>query len=307
MSSSLPHADVFVSPVDGAQANQHLDSFDSENKLHERVLKDAKTCKKIDRTVIAVGRAVLLAVVLIFWAYASGRWLDAKSVSDPWSVFSALIELISTGRLWPQLWQTVIEVFAGYVFGASAGIGCALIFALFPNSERIFGPFLLALYSIPKIALAPLIVMWFGLGIAPKIILAAMFVFFIVFMNALAGIQSVNRHHVNIVRVMGGTKFDLMSKVVLPTIVPFLLLGLRVSIPEAMTGAVIGEFIAASRGLGYLVYSASNEMNMAVSLAALVVLVLVVAIADFALGYIEKRLPWQSAAAQSSGQDIRTR
>ncbi len=282
-------------------------SFEAEKALHERVLKDTKTAQSIDRTVIAVGRALLLAIALLIWAYASGRWLDAKSVSDPWSVFSALFDLIATGRLWPQLWQTVLEVFAGYTLGATAGIGCALLFALFPNSERIFGPFLLALYSIPKIALAPLIVMWFGLGIAPKIILAAMFVFFIVFMNALAGIQSVNRHHVNILRVMGGTKLMLMTKIILPTMVPFLILGLRVSIPEAMTGAVIGEFIAASRGLGYLVYSAANEMNMAVSLAALVVLVFVVAMADFALGYVEKRLPWQSAGNRLSSHSIRTR
>ena len=112
--------------------------------------------------------------------------------------------------------------------------------------------------------------------------------FFIVFMNVVAGIESVNRNHVNIVRVMGAGRFTILRKIVLPTAIPFLFLGLRLAIPEAMIGAVIGEFISASRGLGFLVYSASNELNTAVSMAALVVLVMVVAVSDVILGLLER-------------------
>ena len=278
-----------------------------ERLLHELAISEERRGRILDRTAVAVGRALLIAGALMFWGYASGTWLDAQSVSDPISVLNALAELISSGRLWPDLWQTVTEVFVGYLAGALAGALLAFGLALMPNAERVLRPFLLGLCSIPKIALAPLIVMWFGLGIAPKIILAGMFVFFIVFMNAMTGIQSVNSHHVNIMRVMGATRFAMMRKIVLPTMVPFLLLGLRVSIPEAMTGAVIGEFIASSRGLGYLVYSASNEMNMAVSLAALVVLVIVVAVADFGLGLVERALPWQPATSRTMRSVIRTR
>jgi NitT/TauT family transport system permease protein len=244
-------------------------------------------------TGIAVGRAVFIGLILIAWAMASGRWVNAQSISNPLSTAAALRKLITTGRLWPQLWQTVSEVFAGYLAGGIAGAAMAFAFALAPGTERVLHPFLLALYSIPKVALAPLVIMWFGLGIAPKIILAGMFVFFIVFMNAVAGIQSVNADHVGIVRVMGASRLAVLRKIVLPTMTPFLVLGLRVSIPEAMTGAVIGEFISPSKGLGYLVYSAPNELNTAVSLAALIVLVFVVAVADLALGLLERLLPWQ--------------
>ncbi len=278
-----------------------------EARLHAQVMAAQRNNSTIDHTVIAVGRAILIAVLLGLWAYASGRWLDQQSVSDPLSVLAALSDLIATGRLWPQLWQTVAEVFAGYILGAIAGAAVAFSFAMVPGAERLMRPFLLGLYSIPKIALAPLIVMWFGLGIAPKIILAGMFVFFIVFMNAVAGIQSTSRQHVNILRVMGAGRFAMIRKVVLPTMVPFLLLGLRVSIPEAMTGAVIGEFISASRGLGYLVYSASNELNAAVSLAALLVLVLVVAFADMLLGVIEGCLQWQPANSKTIRSGLRKR
>ncbi len=259
-----------------------------EETLHERILADARRHGLVEHATIAVGRAGVLALILGLWAYASGRWFDRDTVSDPIAVLAALKELISTGRLWPDLWQTVWEVIAGYGIGTALGILLASIFAFWPSAERVLRPFLVAIYSIPKIALAPLMVMWFGLGVAPKIILAAAFVFFIVFMNTVAGIQSVNPQHVDIMRVMSASRLAILRKVVLPTAVPFLILGMRLSVPEAMIGAVIGEFISANRGLGYLVYSASNELNTAISMAALLVLVLVVAFGDMLLGLLDR-------------------
>jgi NitT/TauT family transport system permease protein len=259
-----------------------------ERFLHERVRLETRRQGLIEHALVAVGRGLLIGAVLLLWAYASGRWFDHQAVSDPVSVLTALYSLIETGRLWPDLWQTVYEVFAGYVLGAIAAVLVASLFAIFPSLEQAMRPILIAIYSIPKVALAPLIIMWFGLGDAPKIILAGGFVFFIVFMNLIAGIESVNRHHINIVRVMGAGRVTILRKIVLPTAVPFLFLGLRLAIPEAMIGAVIGEFISASQGLGFLVYSASNELNTAVSMAALIVLVFVVAIGDVLLGLCER-------------------
>jgi NitT/TauT family transport system permease protein len=267
--------------------------------MKARALRADRRAQLIEHAAVAVGRALLIVAILGLWRYAAGRWIDAQSLSDPVAVLAALADLVRSGRLWPQLGQTIGEVVAGYGIGAVAATGLAFTFASAPAAERVVRPFLLALYSIPKIALAPLMVMWFGLGIAPKIILAATFVFFVVFMNAVAGIQSVNRHHINIIRVMGAGRMAVLFKVVMPTMVPYLLLGLRVSIPEAMTGAVIGEFISASQGLGYLVYSASNDLNMAVSMAAIIALVVVVAIGDVLLGVIEQRLPWQPAGSKT--------
>jgi NitT/TauT family transport system permease protein len=261
---------------------------DREQALHERVWQETRRRSLYEHTGVAVGRALFIGAVLLLWGYASGRWIDHQTISDPVSVLQALYHLIETGRLWPNLWQTVLEVVAGYVFGAFVAVLVASLFAIFPSLEQAMRPVLIAIYSIPKVALAPLIIMWFGLGIAPKIILAGGFVFFIVFMNLIAGIESVNRNHVNIVRVMGAGRMTILRKIVLPTAVPFLFLGLRLAIPEAMIGAVIGEFISGSQGLGFLVYSASNELNTAVSMAALVVLVMVVAAGDALLGLWER-------------------
>jgi NitT/TauT family transport system permease protein len=288
------------------RARDTTHSASIEARLHRRALSERRKARLVDSTVVAVGRAVLIAVVLGLWALASGRWLDAETVSNPQAVLTSLGDLIATGRIWPELGQTVAEVIVGYFAGAICGAALALAFAATPGAEQVLRPFLLSVYSIPKVALAPLIVMWFGLGIAPKMILSGMFVFFIVFMNAVAGVQSVNSKLVTIMRVMGAGRLTLMRKLIVPTMLPFLLLGLRISIPEAMTGAVIGEFISSNHGLGNLIYSASNEMNTAVSLAALLVLVVVVALADIALGLIERLLPWRPMASQmvraSAGQ-----
>lgn len=269
----------------GEQAERNHEAF-----LHERVWRETRRRSLHERLGVVVGRALLLAAILLLWGYASGRWVDHQVISDPVSVLKALYELVVTGELWPDLWQTVIEVVAGFAFGTLAAVLVASLFAVFPSLEQAMRPVLISIYSIPKVALAPLIIMWFGLGIAPKIILAGGFVFFIVFMNLIAGIESVNRNHVNIVRVMGAGRLTILRKIVLPTTVPFLFLGLRLAIPEAMIGAVIGEFISGSQGLGFLVYSASNELNTAVSMAALIVLVLVVAVGDTLLGLCEKYL-----------------
>src|SRR5437764_724052 len=202
-----------------------------ERVLHDQAVRETRRRGLIAHAAVAVGRAVLIGAILGLWAYAAGRWVDSQAISDPAAVAHALYDLIVTGRLWPDLWQTVFEVLAGYAFGALTAVLIASLFAIFPTIEETLRPFLIAVYSIPKVALAPLMIMWFGLGNAPKIILAGGFVFFIVFMNVVSGIQSVNRNHINIVRVMGGTRVTVLRKIVFPTAIPFLFLGLRLAIP----------------------------------------------------------------------------
>jgi NitT/TauT family transport system permease protein len=279
-----------------------------EAALLDRAGREADRDGLIRHAGIAVGRALLIGGFLLLWGIASGRWADRQAISDPLSVVQALVDLAVSGRLWPDLGQTVLEIISGYVIGAAAGLLLALLFALAPSSRSVLRPFLIAFYSIPKIALAPLIVMWFGLGTTPKIILAGAFVFFVVFMNAAAGIESVNRDHVNIVRVMGAGRWTILRKVLLPTVVPFLLVGLRLAIPEALIGAVIGEFISANQGLGYLVNSASAQYNTAVSLAAILALLIIVAVGDLTLGLVERRLlRWRPQALGTPSMRIRAR
>jgi len=262
----------------------------SEALLLERVALEARARGRSERLVVAVGRAVLLAGFLGAWAWASGRLVDREFLCDPVAVLGALAELARSGRLWPHLVQTVGEVLAGYVIGVAAGIGLTVLVAAVEATHRILRPFLVAFYSIPKIALAPLIIMWFGLGAAPKVLLAAAFVFFVVFMNMVAGVYSVNPQLLAAMRIMGATRAVVLCKVVLPSAVPYLMTGLRLAVPEALIGAVVGEFIAANQGLGYLVTSAAAQFNTAATMAAIVALLLIVVVMDSMLSLTERRL-----------------
>lgn len=247
------------------------------------------------RAFIASGRAILLVFLLGAWAFISGRFAQRQFVSDPAEVLRALAELISSGTLWPNLAQTVLEVGAGYGIGAGLAILAAMALGVLETAQEVLRPFLTAIYSIPKITLAPLIIMWFGLGTAPKIILAAAFVFFVVFMNTIAGIYTISPSLIDVVRVMSAGRFALIWKVTFPSALPYLFSGLRLAIPESLLGAVVGEFISANAGLGYLVNSAVQQFNTAATLAAIMTLLLIVVVMDVSLNIAERRmLRWQT-------------
>jgi sulfonate transport system permease protein len=267
-----------------------LDAAGYEAALRERAGADVRARGRARQISIALGRGLLLAAFLTAWGLASGRLVDREFLSDPLAVLGALVELAASGRLWPHLGQTVAEVLAGYAIGVVLGVGLTVLVATVPAAHRVLRPFLIAFYSIPKIALAPLIIMWFGLGAAPKVILAAAFVFFVVFMNMVAGVYSVNPQLLDAMRVMGASPAVVLRKVTLPSAVPFLMMGLRLAVPEALIGAVIGEFIAANRGLGYLVTSAASQFNTAATMAAIVALLGIVVVMDLGLGLVERRL-----------------
>jgi len=271
-----------------------------ESELLARTGAAAGARDRARRVGIAVSRALVMAVFLGAWAFASGRLVDAEFLSDPRGVATAFGALVTSGRLFPHLGQTLLEVLGGYAIGVILGVALTVLVAAVEATHRVLQPFLIAFYSIPKIALAPLIVMWFGLATAPKVILAAAFVFFVVFMNMVAGVYTVSPHQADALRVMGAGRFELLGKLVLPGTVPYLMTGLRLAVPEALIGAVVGEFISANRGLGYLVTSAAAQFNTAGTMAAILALLLIVAVMDFALSLAERRLlRWRPRPAAS--------
>lgn len=275
-----------------------------EQRLHLEVWRRARRHEVAWGAAVAVGRALVLVLALGGWAVAAGRFGERQYVGDPGGVARAFWGLVVSGRLWPNLAQTVTEVLSGYAIGAVLGVAVALVVAFEETLQRVLRPFLIAVYSVPKIALAPLFVMWFGLGLAPKVVLAALFVFFVVFMNMAAGLYQVSPQLVHVVRVMGARRADVVWKIALPSTVPYLMTGLRIAVPEALVGAVTGEFIAANLGLGYLVNEAANELNVSVTMAAIVALLLIVVVMDIVLGVVERRLlRWRPRGALAGARE----
>ena len=264
-----------------------------EERLRTREIHRARRAARGDRLRVLGWQLLLLALFLASWAWASGRVLDRLFLSDPVSVARAFWAILLKGTLWFHLRFTLTETLLGYVIGATLGLASALLVSLIPAGEPVLRPFVLLAYATPKIALAPLMIIWFGIGIAPKVLLAAAFVFFVVFLSTLAGIGTVSAELVSVVRVMGATPLAVFGKVVLPSASPFIVTALRITIPAALIGAIIGEFISANRGVGYLINAASSRYATAEVFAGILSLLLVVLLMNAALSAVERRwLRW---------------
>lgn len=222
------------------------------------------------RLVIMASRVGLLIVVVIAWQLA-GRVLDPLVVSSPTAVFHSLAGY-ATGKLGTDLLTTMEEVVLGYLLGAAIGIALGVLLASNRLIAGVLDPFIVGVYGIPKIAFGPLLVVWLGINLAPKVALAAMMVFFLVFFSTYEGIRGVDHDRVNAVRLMGASAYQVRRFVVLPGARNSIFLGLKLGVPEALVGAIVGEFISSSKGVGYFVQFSTAQLDTAGVFAGLIVL-----------------------------------
>ncbi|WP_051324694.1 ABC transporter permease [Candidatus Solirubrobacter pratensis] len=261
-----------------------------EDRLQRDELARSRRARRRSTTWTLTWRLVLLGALLVGWYVASGRLVDSLFASNPVDVGKAFGDEVSSGQLWYHLRYTLLEVAVGYCAGTAIALALAGTLSIFPTAHRVLHPFLMAFYAIPKIAIAPLMIMWFGLGLTPKFLLSGIFVFFVVFMNTLAGLRSVSPSLINVARVMGASRPQLLLKVVFPSAIPNVLTAMRITVPEAMVGAIVGEFIAGNHGIGYLINSASNQYNTAAVFAGIIAILVVVLIMDTLVTLLERRL-----------------
>jgi NitT/TauT family transport system permease protein len=275
-----------------------------EEKLRHDEIDVVRSRQRRSRTFVLSWRVLILVALLGGWYLASGRVLSSLLVSNPVDVARAFWKDITSGALARNARFTVIELAAGYAIGVVLALIASAVLSLSVLLQRITRPFLMAFYAVPKVALAPLMIMWFGLGMKPKIVLAAIFVFFVVFMSTLAGLAAVGTNVVNVARVMGASRWQLMLKVVFPTAIPSTITALRIAIPGAMAGAIIGEFMAGNNGLGYMVQSAASQFSPPGMFAGIGAILVVVLICDSVLTIAERGLlKWRP----SNDRDIRQR
>lgn len=238
---------------------------------------------------IWAGRLVFTVVLLVAWQLSAGRLFDLTFTSRPLDVVRRLGDWQRAGLLWSNTWVTLKEVVLGFALGAGSGAVTGFVLASLPTFYRVVDPFIVALYSLPKVALAPLFIVWFGIGTQMKVLLAAVTVFFLVFLNTAVGVREVDRGLIDAVRLMGGRRRDIVRKVVLPASMTGLLTGLKVAVPYSLIGAVIGELVASNRGLGYLLSDAAANFDTAGVFAALAVLGVIATVLNLIVGLIDRR------------------
>jgi NitT/TauT family transport system permease protein len=230
-------------------------------------------------------------VLLVIWE-AAGRadLLNPMYAPSPSRIGAALVDLFGSGRIWPHLEATFTAALVGLVLGILTGILLGVLGALLPLVAELLEPVMTLLNAIPRVILAPLFVIWLGIGIASKVALAFILVAVLIFFTVFTCIRQVDRKLVERVVTLGGGRWALVRHVYLPSVAAWVLGSLKVAVGFAFTGAVVGEFVAASRGLGYLLSFAQSTYNSALMLA-LVLLIMVVVLVIFAVaGRLEKYL-----------------
>jgi NitT/TauT family transport system permease protein len=253
---------------------------------------------------VLVAQVLVGAALLGGWELASGRLIDTFFVSKPSLVAGELLRQASSGRLWSDLWVTVVrETLVGYAIGATLGIVFGFLLAQAPTAARILNPYVMAIYGVPRIALAPLFIVWFGIGLTSKIWLAGMMAFFLSFFNTYTGVGSVELGLKNVARVMGASGFDVTTKVVLPAASPWIIAGLRVSVPYALVAAVVGEIVMSTEGVGYRIILATQRFDITGTMTGVVVLMLIVMLANLALDRVEAYLlRWRPTLPETAAE-----
>jgi len=242
------------------------------------------------RRVRLVLQLVVGIAILGFWQIASGTLVDRFFISSPIAVGQELFDWVVEGTLWRHLSITLYAMIWGFTLGSLIGFTLGFIFGRSETVAAVFDPYITALYCIPKIALAPLFIMWFGIGIESKIAMSATIVFFLVFLNTYSGVRDVSPIYIHATRIMGASQWQLLRTVIAPSAAAWVLTGLKVSVPYSLIGVVVGEFMSSNRGIGFLIAQASGLFDTAAVFSGLVVLALVGAGMNAALKRIEKYL-----------------
>ena len=246
---------------------------------------------EFSRQRIVLARVAVVGAVLAVWQGAvSFGLIDPFWISSPVLVAKELWQEIVTGDLILNVGITVFEALIAFVVSSILGVVAGLLLARSPFWDEVLAPLILALNSLPRIALAPLIILWFGIGIVAKVVTAFTLVFFILLVNTLGGAKNVDADILTIARLMGASRRDILWKVTLPSALPWIFAGLNIGLTYALLGVIVAEILASNQGIGYVIASGAANFNTAAVFAGLVTLAVVAWLFSAAMRKVEARL-----------------
>ncbi len=230
---------------------------------------------------IVLQRFLLVAVLVFCWEATTGglglEWkvFETAILARPTLIALDVLDYARSGLLATDLNRTLTEAFLGLFFGVIGGVTLGLVFGYWKGVAAIFEPLMIALNSLPRITVAPILILWFGLGMTSKVLLSLFTVFFVIFFNTFIGVRSVDPDLVKAVKVMGGGSRQVARLVVIPSVCSWIFAALRTSVSFALTGAVVGEFIGSSSGLGYRMLLAAGVLHTERVFAIMLILMVV--------------------------------
>ena len=216
---------------------------------------------------------VLAATALGAWESVCRLFMISPLVlPTPSSVVIKLASLFVSGIIWPHLWATLFEVITGFALGVVAGLVVGALISLIPIFERLVYPYLVALQTLPKVAIAPLFIIWFGYGLTSKVVITALVCFFPVLVAVIAGFHSTDKDQLEMMKAFGATKWQTLFRLRVPSALVLIFAGLEIAAVLAVIGAIVGEFVGAQVGLGYLVVTLNFGLDVPGVFAVLIVL-----------------------------------
>jgi NitT/TauT family transport system permease protein len=248
-----------------------------------------------------ISSPILLLLFLAAWQFTvSVIGVSRFILPSPADVWEALTELLTGSEIWLHVQTTLVEVLVGFAIAVVLGTAAGAILGRILWLERAVQPALVAFQVVPKVAFIPMFVIWFGFGMTSKIVMAAILAFFPIMLNVLLGVRSVDRGHRDVMRGLGASRWATFRNLELPSTLPYIFAGAEVAMVFAVIGAIVGEYLGGSEGLGYLVVSSLNALD-APALFAVILLLAVMGSVLFFLVTSVKRfvIPWHESVAKS--------
>jgi len=246
------------------------------------------------RALVWTLRAAVLAAFFGGWQLAATYWLDPFYYSKPSLIWDRLYGWFahgtSKGSIWSNLSVTLQEAVYGFVLGAISGVVLGILFGRAKLLAEVLSPFIQALNAVPRIVLAALFIIWFGLGMESKIATALVLVFFPVFFNAFQGAREVDRTLVDNARILGASRLQILRAIVVPSATSWILASLHTAFGFALIGAIVGEYAGSSKGVGLLISTAQGTFDAAGIYAGMILSTVLALLAEVVLGGAERRL-----------------
>lgn len=241
--------------------------------------------------------ALLLAFVLIWHAYVSVSGISAFILPSPAQTWDAWKEMIVDAKTWRHTWVTIYETLVGFAYAALIGVGLGVVLGRTRWLEVTLNPFIVATQVVPKVALVPLFIVWFGFGVTSKVIIAAVLAFFPILTNTILGVKSVDAGHRDVMTSLNASRWMILRRLELPSALPYILTGMEIGIVLAIIGAVVGEFLGGNSGLGYMLVAKMNAYETDALFAVIIHLTMVGFLFYVLIGMVRRYLiPWHESA-----------
>lgn len=244
-------------------------------------------------------------VLLVVWEFAV-RLLQVSPIvlPAPTRVGEALWSGFVGGTLWRHTWVTLQEILYGFGIAVVLGLVVAIIISSSRLAEKTFLPIIVVMQTVPKVALAPLFLVWFGFGMESKILTTALIAFFPILINAMLGFNSTSTEQIAMMKSFGASKWQILTKLRFPTAVPSIMAGLDVAVILAVIGAIVAEFVGSQAGLGYVILASNTSLDVATMFAVLVVLSVIGLVLHYTVVLVGKRLAFWSEEQRSRSAGI---